>query len=581
MAKKNTKLFIWLFGFLVVIAGVTGAGVVLLMDSKPVVLQQDPQWLVVDVGPGTAESPGSGSLFADPAQLPPLSTALSAGIRHAASDYGIHSLLLKINGLPGGWAQAEDLRDALAEFRAAGKPCTVWSPSYDTKSYLVASACTAVTTAPEGITMVTGINISQSYYGDALELFGVSANFEHVGDFKSAVEPYERTGPSAEAATATNALLDSLYGSIVMGIAAGRSVDEATVLDWIDNPPLAAADAEARGMIDQRIYEDVVDDTVMGDGDSIGIRRYLNGMDGGWGSSGRVAVLYLEGPIVVGKGETGLFGGKMIGSVTTTDALEDLRKDRAVDAVVLRVSSPGGSGQASDDIWDAVNRLKAVKPVVVSMGDYAASGGYYISMNADHIVAEPTTITGSIGVFGGKMNFAGLLAKAGVTQHAFSRGNRSDILSPSSDFDEDDRRVFRSFLNHFYTVFIDKAATGRGMTPEAMHAVAQGRVWTGAQAVEHGLIDALGGLGDAVEKAAELAELGPGYDIERLPKTKDFFEQLMEEMAQTPDAATAPRIMSGAVPAPLREPMRIAWLLEQLTANGAAVAMIPGPVEIR
>ena len=533
------------------------------------------------MGPGTVESPGSGSLFVDPSQLPPLSTAVSAGIRHAATDFGIHSLLLKINGLPGGWAQAEDLRDALAEFRAAGKPCTVWSPSYDTKSYFVASACTTVTTAPEGISMVTGINITQSYYGDALELFGVTANFEHVGDFKSAVEPYERTGPSADAATATNALLDSLYGSIVSGIASGRAVDEATVMDWIDNPPLAAADAEARGMLDQRIYEDVVDDTVMGDADNIGIRRYLNDMEGGWGSSGRVAVLYLEGPIVVGKGETGLFGGQMIGSVTTTDAIEDLRKDRAVDAVVLRVSSPGGSGQASDDIWDAVNRLKVVKPVVVSMGDYAASGGYYISMNADHIVAEPTTITGSIGVFGGKMNFSGLFAKAGVTQHGFSRGKHSDILSPSSDFDDDDRRVFRSFLTHFYDVFIDKAATGRNMTPEAMHAVAQGRVWTGTQALEHGLIDSLGGLGDAVAKAADLAELGPGYDVDRLPKTKDFFEQLMDEMAQAPDASIESRVMDRTIPKPLQEPMRVAWLLDQLTANGAAVAMLPGAIEVR
>jgi len=579
MARKNRKLFVWLFGFLVIIAGVTGAGVVMLMDSKPVVLNQEPRWLIASVGSRNAESPGSEGLFVDPAQIPPLVTSVSSAIRHAANDESIHSLLFKINGLSGGWAQAEDLRSALASFREAGKPCTVWGPSFDTKAYLVASACDRVATAPAGITMVTGLNMTQTYYADALEKFGVTANFEHVGDFKSAVEPYERSGPSDDASLATNALLDSLYGSIVSGIANGRQVDQSTVEGWIDNPPLAAAHAEERGLIDERIYEDQVEDTVVGDDDSINIRRYIDGLGSGWSSNGQIAVLYLEGPLVVGTGDSGLFSDRMIGSLTTTDALEDLRKDPAVDAVVLRVSSPGGSGQASDDIWDAVNRLKEIKPVVVSMGDYAASGGYYISMNAHHIVAQPTTITGSIGVFGGKMNFSGLFAKAGVTRHQYARGARSDILSSTDDFDDDDRAVFRGFLNHFYTDFIDKAALGRNMSRDDMHAVAQGRVWTGSQALENGLVDSLGTLDDAITKAAELANLGPDYDVERLPKTKDFFEQLMEELAGPPDVSVQRALYDSAIPKVLDEPIRTAWLLEHLTAHGPVIAMMPSMIE--
>lgn len=579
MAKKNKKLFIWLFGFLVVIASVTGVGVVMLMDSTPVVLNQEPRWLVVSVGTRNAESPGSEGLFVDPAQVPPLSTAVSSAIRHASTDDSVHSILFKINGLSGGWGQAEDLRSALSTFREAGKSCTVWGPSFDTKSYFVASACDRVSTAPAGITMVTGLNMTQTYYSDAFEKFGVTANFEHVGDFKSAVEPYERSGPSPDAALATNALLDSLYGTIVSGIANGRQVESAIVEEWINNPPLAAAHAEARGMIDDRMYEDQVDDTVVGDAESVSIRRYIDGISGGWGSNGQIAVLYLEGPIVVGAGDAGLFSDRMIGSVTTTDAIEELRKDSNVDAVVLRVSSPGGSGQASDDIWDAINRLKEVKPVVVSMGDYAASGGYYIAMNANHIVAQPTTITGSIGVFGGKMNFSGLLAKVGVTQHQYARGDRSDLLSSTDDFDEQDRAVFRGFLSHFYSDFIGKAALGRGMTDDEMHAVAQGRVWTGTQALDHGLVDSLGTLDDAVEKAAELANLGPGYDVDRLPKTKDFFEQLMEEMAGQSDVALQRSLYRNAVPSALDEPLRTAWLLDRLSAHGSVIAMMPSVIE--
>ena len=580
MAQKNTKLVIWLFGFLLVIATITGAGVVLLMDSGPVVLDKDPRWLVVKVGPGNSESPGSEGLFVDPAQIPPLATEVSSAIRHASTDDSIDGILLKINGLGGGWARAEDLRQALMTFRASGKECVAWSPGYTTKSFYAASGCNEVTTAPEGITMVTGVNITQSYYAETLSMLGVSANFEHVGDFRSAVEPYERTGPSEEADLATNELLDSLYGSIVSGIAAGRDVESATVLDWIDNPPLAAADAEQRGLIDSRIYEDMVKETVLGERKVVSLRRYLNETGSQWGSSGTIAVVYLEGPIIVGKGEVGLFGDTVIGSVTVTNMLEELRKDDSVDAVVLRVSSPGGSGQASDDIWDAVNRLKEAKPVVVSMGDYAASGGYYISMNANHIFAEPTTITGSIGVFGGKMNFAGLFAKAGISQHEYSRGQRSDLLSSSEDFDDDDKAVFRAFLEHFYTVFITKAAEGRDMTPEAMHEVAQGRVWTGTQALEHGLIDGLGGLDDAIAHAAGLAELDSGFDIQRLPRTKDFFEQLLEEMAGAPDAHSTSTHMRKAVPEPLQYPLHIAWLLQEISRHDAAIAMLPGALEV-
>lgn len=599
MGKKNKKLIVWLLAFFVMVAVITGAGVVLLMDSGPAVLTSSQcRILDVSVGPGNKESPGSDGLVFDPEQIQPLTTVVSEAIRRAAADESIGGIQLKINGLGSGWAGTQEIHDALMTFREAGKSCLAWAPGYDTKSYFLASACDRVALAPEGIALVTGINVTNTYYAETLSMLGISANFEHVGDFKSAVEPYERSGPSEAASTATNALLDSLYGTVVDGIALGRGVDADTVREWVNNPKLSAADALERGMIDEQIYrqdlafvgarsvEETEDGALVNGGfdeecdTRVSIASYASSMDDAWSNKGKVAVLYLNGPIMGGKSSGGLFGDPVIASVTATAEIEELTEDDSVDAVVLRVNSPGGSGQASDDIWAAINVLKTEKPVVVSMGDYAASGGYYIAMNADHIVAEPNTVTGSIGVFGGKMNMAGLFSKVGMTQHEYSRGDRSDLLSSVEDFDDEDRAVFRAFLSHFYGVFISKAAEGRNMTKDEMHAVAQGRVWTGIQALENGLIDSLGGLDNAVEKAAELANVGEGYSVERLPRTKDFMEQLMEEFAGTPGANASAIGMREAVPAPLRNPLKTAWMLGEVTKGGGAAAMLPWSLEV-
>ena len=212
------------------------------------------------------------------------------------------------------------------------------------------------------------------------------------------------------------------------------------------------------------------------------------------------------------------------------------------------------------------------------MGDYAASGGYYISMGADRIFAEPTTITGSIGVFGGKMNLAGLFEQAGMSQHAFSRGDRSGLLSTVSDFDEDDRKLFRTFLESFYSTFIEKAAAGRSMTVEEIHNVAQGRVWTGLQAHEHGLIDEIGGLENAVAAAADLAGISD-YRINRLPERKGFVDQLLDEMSN-PDRGSLQLALPG-LPITAYTAVRPLILLDGVLKEGGAAAMLPGKLEVR
>jgi protease-4 len=245
--------------------------------------------------------------------------------------------------------------------------------------------------------------------------------------------------------------------------------------------------------------------------------------------------------------------------------------------VVLRVNSPGGSGLASDNIWHALKRLKeAGKPLVVSMGDYAASGGYYIAAPGDWIVAEASTLTGSIGVFGGKMNLGGLYEKAGITTHTYRRGQMATIFSPIENFSDPERARFRDFLTSFYEVFLARVGEGRKMDREQVHAVAQGRVWTGAQARDRGLVDEVGGLDVALKKAVELAGLSEADDVryQRFPRRKTFFEELSEDLGQAELPAEA------HIPA-IREAWSNLETLDRVLADGGVAAMLPGRIEIR
>jgi len=577
MASKNKHLILWLVGFLIVICSVTTVSIILLMDSGPIAIQSDSRWLHLRLNSRMTEAPGNEGLVMDPADLPPLSSEVVAGLHNAAQDEHIHAVLVEIDGLNVGWAQAESLRSALRKVVAAEKPCTVWSEAYDMKSFYVASACDTLAIAPEGLPLVNGMNVSQSYFAGTLEMLGVRANFEHVGDFKSAVEPYERTEPSEAAAEATNALLDSLYNHITEEIAVDRGLEHAEIIALIDDPPITARSAVERGLLDERIYRDDLIERLNEAGDRLKGAQYLSDDLSSWGGKGVVAVVHAEGPIVSGKGGPDVFGDSVVGSRTVVKILGDLEEDSSVDAVVLRVNSPGGSGMASDDIWHAVEALKKTKPVVASMGDYAASGGYYIAMGTDRIFAEPTTITGSIGVFGGKMNLAGLLEKAGMSQYEFSRGARSDLLSNVEDFDPEDRQLFRAFLASFYETFVTKAAEGRGMTFEDLHEVAQGRVWTGKQALERNLVDELGGLSQAVDSAAELAGLST-YQIDRLPKRLGFMDQLFEEM-MNPEVDTISLGFPG-LPMQAQSSLKTLFLLDQILADGSPAAMLPGQLVI-
>jgi protease-4 len=534
--KKSTRLLLWtsILGFLLAIA--LAIAVILIVSYEGGLPTSGPRTLVLELEGELPDGPSQGAFILDEADFPPLLTELTQVLRTAAEDEDIDGLYIELRPVALGLASVQELADALHEFRESGKPCKVQADQLGNKEFLLAAACGEIHLAPAGLVLVNGLAVEHTYYAESLEKVGVTPNFAHVGDFKTAVEPFERTGPSEAAMESTNAMLDSLWAQFVTLAARGRGLDEGAVQAAVDALPLTPEAAMEAGLVDGVAYAG----ELRPDEDaSIDLDRYLRRVRADNRTNPRVAVIHAEGSIVSGDSGAGMFGGSYVGDVDLIADLEQARDDDDVVAVVLRVNSPGGSGLASDNIWHAVQAVREAKPVVVSMGDYAASGGYYIAMGSDRIVAQPGTLTGSIGVFGGKMNLRGTYEKLGMHLHGYKRGELADIFSSTSDFSEAGRARFEAYLETFYQLFLGRAAEGRGMDVDAMHAVAQGRVWTGAQALERGLVDDLGGLDVAIAHARELAGVEGETGILRLPRQRTFVEELMDDLAGASGRATA------------------------------------------
>jgi len=561
----------------------------------------DESFLKVTLQGAISESPPPPTLFADPNAPQPTLVELAAAIRSAGSDERIDGMYLQLDMPSAGWGGLQELRTAIDDFRAAGKPCVAYAEVLDDAGYYLASGCDRVVLAPSGLTMVNGLASTITYYAGTFEKLGIEAQFEHVGDFKSAIEPYQRSGPSDSAAEAMDYLLDGLYDQLIADVARGRGISEATARNLIDHPPMSPNEALERGLVDAlafpdavvaRIHdcksEDWVDKLAEPVPDELreAVKDRFTPIDEVVKSvraehaskTNQIAVVYADGPILSGESEGGLFGGQILADRTFRKWFREIRKDDDIKAVVIRVNSPGGSGLASDMMWREIKLAQADGlPVVVSMANYAASGGYYISAPADYVVAQPGTVTGSIGVFGGKFNLGGLYDKAGMTQTDFKRGELSDLFSTTSNFSEEGRETYRRFLGDFYELFLARVGEGRQMERDTVHTVAQGRVWTGTQALERGLVDELGGLDVALAKAAELAKLEEGsWGMSGWPRHKDLFELIMEDLQD----ASAPTIQVDLGLPPFASEVTEAQaqhllLLDAMMADGA-VTLLPG-----
>lgn len=452
-------------------------------------------------------------------------------IRHYGSDPEVAGLVVRIDRLEAGWAKVGEMREALLDFRSSGKTVLVFAESLDNRGYYLACAADRIYLAPAGDVDLTGLAAYLTFYRGTLDKVGVDPELEQAGKYKSAVETFTRAEPSGEHREAVESVLDDLYDEFVAALAAGRDLDPDSVRALIDRGPFTASEAQGVGLVDSLVYADQLEDLIE---DLEGSRRRIvresvfrrvRDEDREWFDWRRreVAVVFVTGAIVSGESsEGGLFAGPVVGSATIARALKQAREDDRVAAIVLRVDSPGGSMLASDVIWREVSRCRqeSGKPVVVSMSDVAASGGYYVSCSADTILAMPATITGSIGVVSGKFAYPELQRKLGITTATITRGRHADMWSGRRRFTDEERDKLRHQLDQAYAVFVGRVAQGRGMEAAAVDSVAQGRVWTGRQARRCKLVDLEGGLNRAVQVAAQAGGVkeGEGFGVRLLPR---------------------------------------------------------------
>ena len=507
----------------------------------------------------------------------PLLWRVAFGLRQAADDDRIAALVLHVGPVDWGWAKVSEVRDAVMAFRAAGKPVYASFSGGGEREYLLASAADVISAPPLTMLQLDGLTASALFMRGTLEKLDVTPNFAKAGSYKSGAEGYTRNDMSPPAREALQALLDDLYGALLDTLAVARDLPRDTVAAMLDEGPYDAPLAWSRGLIDTVLYETELDSLAtegIADSDhTISLWRYLDRMRRPPARS-RFALVVASGTIAEGKSRDAPGDGEVLGSETLIKALDEVRERRSVKAVILRVDSPGGSAPASDDIWRAVERLRAEKPVVVSMSDYAASGGYYLAVGGSSIVAQPTTITGSIGVYGGKLNVLGLYRKVGLNVETVSRGRHAEMLSPFKDFSPEEAEQFQNSIMHVYRTFVDRVAEGRDMSQEDVERYAQGRVWSGVSAAEHGLVDELGGLAKAVSVAKELSgvPVDEKVAVEVYPKIeRTFLQRVFSEMLSDDWEESALRQLPGLS----------AFLEAAALPTGVALAWLPYRIEIR
>ncbi|MFV1967072.1 MAG: signal peptide peptidase SppA [Pirellulaceae bacterium] len=479
-------------------------------------------------------------------------------LKRAGNDDQVAAILFLGNSTSLGTAQVEEVRQAMDAIKAKDKEIYVHGESMTMRSYVLYSGASHVSVVPTGDLFLTGLRAESMHVRGLLDLVGVVPDFLTCGDFKSAGEMFTHKKPSPEAAKNLNWLLDGLFDSYVTLISEGRKVEPDTVRKWIDQGLYSAERAKAAGIIDAVEFRtDFIAAIKAKHGDKIkfdkkygkkkqteidfsspfGVLKFYAELLGGPTSTkskkAAVAIVYVEGPILAGKGDSSSFPFGTQGLAYSTPiraALDKVANDDSVKAVVLRVNSPGGSAVGSEVILEATRRVKAEKPFVVSMGDVAGSGGYYVACAADTIFADPATITASIGVVGGKLVTTAAWEKVGINFESYERGKSAAMMSSSRKFSDQEREALQSWMNEVYEVFKGHVIAIRGdRLKKEIGELAGGRVFTGKQALELGLVDRLGGLNDAVQLVAKQAGVKE-FEIRVVPRPKGFADILRESL---------------------------------------------------
>ena len=460
---------------------------------------------------------------------PPTVRSVTEALRKAKVDDRVTGVVIRPAGTAALWAKVQEVRDAILDFKSSGKPIIAYLEQGAEQEFYLASAASKVFLMPTAALDLTGIASYEIFLRGTLDKIGAYPDALHVGEFKTASNIYTEKTYTPSHREMAESLNRDLYEQLVQGLAEARQKTPDEIRGLIDHGPFLPEDAVRAGLIDDVAYEDELDDKVQL---ATGKPRFLSPTDYrgvsltslGLNRGPRIAVLYAVG--VISTGESSDDGAQVLGSDTIVADLRKIRADDSIKAVVLRIDSPGGSAIASDVIWREVMLTRDAKPVIASMSDVAASGGYYIAMPAHQIVAEPATLTGSIGVVMVKFVIEGTFEKLGMNVEGVTSGKYADMYSPVRPFSAEERKKVEEQMQATYEAFVEKAAAGRGTTPERIDAIAQGRVWTGKQAKDLGLVDDLGGLNRAVALAKSRANIAEDDEVELViyPQRRSFYE---------------------------------------------------------
>jgi protease IV len=567
---------------LVVIVLVIGAFAVASLRAKPASIA-DGSTLILHLQGDIPESPGvdisSVSLPFLQSRTPVTVENVWSMLRHAAADSRIKAVVFEPEATSPGWAKMQEIRADLEQFRKSGKPLIAYLKAPTAREYYMASACSKIYMSPVDLLDLKGIGFELMYFKNTLDKLGVHVDVEHAGKYKDYGDMFTRTSMSPETNEVMSSLADIIYGDLVNTIAKGRNKDAAAMRAIIDNGPFLAKQAKANGLVDELRYEDEAFGELkttlrQSELKKITEQEYVNSPALG-AAKDKIAFVVADGTITRGSpGSTSVSG---LESETFDKMLGRVANDSTVKGVIVRIDSPGGEVAASDDMWRAMNELHKKKPTVISMSDDAASGGYYMAMSGDPLIAYPGTLTGSIGVVFGKPNLHGLYDKLGITKDYVSRGRFALIESDYTSLTDAERAKLREGIDSDYEDFLAKVAAARRKPVSAIEPIAQGRVWLGAQAKANGLVDELGGIDRALDMVKAKAGIPSGdqVNLALYPPKRSLFDLLLHP---NPDA-DADAMLSGVGLAPLKTAWHDASL--RVWMRGGMLRMMPFTIQIR
>jgi len=534
VAKRAVR---FIFGLLVfaVLASIAGFAMIYVMVGREPSVSRN-STLVLRLDDDLAEVPTEGVVQQilsanQPSGLP----AVLEALRKAKVDRRIQAVIIMPSGLKASyWAKVQEVHDAILDYRKSGKPAVAFLEYTGEKEYLIASACSKILLMPSAPLDLNGLATYEVFLRGTLDKIGLYPDFLHIGDYKTAYNAFTEKGFTKAHREVTESMTKDLYDQLVRGIAEGRKKTETDVRALIDQGPFLPDEALRVGLVDDLAYVDQIEDKAhLPGGKSARLEAddyaKVSPSSVGLNRGPKIAVIYASGVIASGKGGYDPLMGGVLGSDTLIEHIRAARADSSVRAIVLRIDSPGGSATASDAIWRELvitRDERHDRPLVVSMSDLAASGGYWMAMAAPYIVAQPGTLTGSIGVITGKMVTGGVYTKLGANIESVSQGKFAELASPVRPFNDAERKKVESMIEETYDQFVEKAAQSRHMAPEKLDALAQGRVWTGRQAKANGLVDELGGLDRAIVAAKLRAKIPADSDVEIVvyPPKRSFFD---------------------------------------------------------